>query len=1133
MHALRILAAAAAAAVFVSLGVAQTPGVGYVSMTASRVSDATGGLLASGTISFAPVDNNGNPISFKVGGPGGQVISQPVTTLVTHGAYSLLLADTMLTSPANVCFSVQIVDNVTGYNLLGPGYECVQPAGSGLAVTGSHAWCTAASGSVGGACNWDNYIPQLEDQIVTQAGPTGPMGPPGPTGATGAPGGSLSYPGVASDGASGLNITGQSMSTTTLSSVNSQVNVMAPPYNAKGDCVTDDHDAIVAAQNAASIGGHPSALYFPNPPGGCYKSSTLPWRGISQEGQVSSIQSNAQLISMPGQDLWSLPDPADNMSTTATVTGGSNVIAVASATTIDPAQLVTGTGIPANTFVTSLSGLNVTLSAKATASGSGVSVSFTSATVVSKQPKIHHLMWTVDDSVDASASHPHRHLGRSTTDGVTNSTTLVTSAKIACTAGDVGQQMRLTYPDATTQTATMSSCTNGTTFTITGSTPLASTTATITPLSNVITVASATGIAVGQVALVNGFSMGAVITVTAVSGTNVTLSDYSLCWTICYQSVVAKFYDSTFVASESQSGVGLYLSIANAPVTQTVGNAAVAFDNRNASTVGSNAQALNFAHFEDLLVTALHNQQNNSAGFFLQGTIGSNYGTHWESMKITNTVYGLLEAMPYDTNPTSGALGGDQQLWNHIIINAIYPMVVYDGSFERLSAMQTAGANGPQFLGASETSSDSPPDAWNISLPEMELQTGMGLRLEGAQHTLTGSQIGDNGVPTFWDASDSRCVGCINRTGVVIVGGATNDIDIRGNINTLTLIDNPAAGNQIHGQRLSLGAQPKRPVAASNGRQSYAGAVTADFVNGSVATPYLNREDLFLWPTDLTITNNPAPIYDATAVPTGHYKIIPGNNNSIQGWTGISNGGSTQQFTVGGLRPYYAAKPFLISIEYNCPSLLSFTVFAKMVHADGSLDANLPTQSVTCSPAWNVYTWTADFTAYSGDHVQYFFNYSADPNNIRIGFLAARPFQDSYNGFQPQPTTTAAKTSGHCVQFDANGNTVDSGAACAGGSIASVQITTNTTAIPANTCQRPSDNTAAYQATTMTGVTTTSVIVSPTPTTATAAITGWGTTPGLSFDYYVSANTFNWCVKNSTGASITPGGSITWNVGAR
>jgi hypothetical protein len=91
--------------------------------------------------------------------------------------------------------------------------------------------------------------------------------------------------------------------------------------------------------------------------------------------------------------------------------------------------------------------------------------------------------------------------------------------------------------------------------------------------------------------------------------------------------------------------------------------------------------------------------------------------------------------------------------------------------------------------------------------------------------------------------------------------------------------------------------------------------------------------------------------------------------------------------------------------------------------------------------------------------------------------------------------------------------------------VANVQITTGTTQVAANSC-------TANTATTMTGLTTTSVVLPPTPTASTTGVTGWGSN-GLVFKYYVAANTFNWSVCNVTGSAITPGASITWNVGAR
>ena len=152
---------------------AQAP-LGYVTVNGSHLADSTGTLIANATISFAPVNNSGIAISYRASGSG-QVVQSPVTALVTSGSFSIVLADTALTSPANVCYLVTITDNVSGSSLLGPGYNCVQPAGSGTAVTGSSAWCSAA-GTSGGVCNFDSYTPNLSALSVVTVGATGPAG---------------------------------------------------------------------------------------------------------------------------------------------------------------------------------------------------------------------------------------------------------------------------------------------------------------------------------------------------------------------------------------------------------------------------------------------------------------------------------------------------------------------------------------------------------------------------------------------------------------------------------------------------------------------------------------------------------------------------------------------------------------------------------------------------------------------------------------------------------------------------------------------------------------------------------------------------------------------------------------------
>jgi len=96
-----------------------------------------------------------------------------------------------------------------------------------------------------------------------------------------------------------------------------------------------------------------------------------------------------------------------------------------------------------------------------------------------------------------------------------------------------------------------------------------------------------------------------------------------------------------------------------------------------------------------------------------------------------------------------------------------------------------------------------------------------------------------------------------------------------------------------------------------------------------------------------------------------------------------------------------------------------------------------------------------------------------------------------------------------------------------GSGITNVQITTGTTAIAALSC-------TSATATTMTGVATTSVVDPPTPTSDVSSTTGWSPGGTLYFSYWVTTNTLNWRVCNSSAsASVTPGASVTWNVGAK
>jgi hypothetical protein len=108
---------------------------GFTLITAAKIKNASGTLLASGRVSFFPVNSAGRGLSALAGG-GGMMTQTAVTFLVVNGAITTdlfgavaQLADTTLTNPVNIGYRVTVTDS-TGYEIQGPGYELVQPSGA-------------------------------------------------------------------------------------------------------------------------------------------------------------------------------------------------------------------------------------------------------------------------------------------------------------------------------------------------------------------------------------------------------------------------------------------------------------------------------------------------------------------------------------------------------------------------------------------------------------------------------------------------------------------------------------------------------------------------------------------------------------------------------------------------------------------------------------------------------------------------------------------------------------------------------------------------------------------------------------------------------------------------------------------
>ena len=146
---------------------AQTVPAGFVNFSGSHLSGSNSVLVANATLCAQP-NSGGTPISAQLAS-GGQTTKAPVCTTVTNGVFSMLLPDTNLTKPQNVCYAVKVTDNITGADLLDTGYSCVQPGSQ----SAESAWCSSST------CNFDLYTNNIPALAVTQQGPIGPMGAPG------------------------------------------------------------------------------------------------------------------------------------------------------------------------------------------------------------------------------------------------------------------------------------------------------------------------------------------------------------------------------------------------------------------------------------------------------------------------------------------------------------------------------------------------------------------------------------------------------------------------------------------------------------------------------------------------------------------------------------------------------------------------------------------------------------------------------------------------------------------------------------------------------------------------------------------------------------------------------------------
>jgi len=568
------------------------------------------------------------------------------------------------------------------------------------------------------------------------------------------------------------------------SGVNTQFNAMAPPYNAKGDCVTDDHDAIMAAMTAAchasgsNSGANAATVYFPKPPGGCYLTSTLEYCGAPLQGQPSQIgfkQGNVFLKSQPGQDILHISDPSV---------------------------------VPLNLY--------------------GVLW-------------IKDISFLLDDSVDVSASHPHRIVGRAFDDArISAGSTKLTTSNGRVTCGDVGQNIR-----------------------VMGAGPSGA------PLDT-------------------------------------TIASIGICWTLAGHSTTTSFNPIVLAtaASTTVSNAHAIIGVNGYRVTQTVGNAAIAFDNSNPSrwlTATHNSSNSGYALLENVNINSTSGVMNSNTGIVGQNNTAAiywqsfaPYGLKAENVNIWRTYWGVIQACA-DTNSYNGGCAQDLQTWEHMMIQATNPVITYDGLFNMWKSIQLCGSNGMDFLDLG-VAGETQPAALTIDTVEHECQPqsgGYGWRINAGTARIQAASISANAETAYLDGSGITCTGC--TWGSLNINGQGNRVTGSGG-----LVTNGGHDNEVKTGVPAYAAYDQMPPNTEFSgwpmKKSYlAGEMDGSWLSdGNAASTRLQgygRGDLIVFPEDVLFNLNQysMPVRPDSASPTGRY-IWMGTSNYLQQFTHLYYG---------------------------------------------------------------------------------------------------------------------------------------------------------------------------------------------------------------------------------------------------
>jgi hypothetical protein len=356
------------------------------------------------------------------------------------------------------------------------------------------------------------------------------------------------------------------------------------------------------------------------------------------------------------------------------------------------------------------------------------------------------------------------------------------------------------------------------------------------------------------------------------------------------------------VTSTAQSAAEAYISVMGLSATQTIGNAGFAYDNSSTASV-ENGNGMGDADFTNVNIrTTAQSTYNNQVAFFFQGSAAL-YHTMFNHINLSAT-FGLA-AVPSDAVVSTLPCGGicDENVFFNPYIAAHYPILAYGGSNNDFDKVQLSTVwVGPTILDAYVATRT--PTLWHLDFPEEEPDFSSGhacpvgwqsLRIAGNAFTVDRINLGGCStgytIPVQWDASFST-------VGNLAFGSGVSPFNITGNLNhfwasqsavsaTYNIWNDTGGGNVF----VTCGATNQ----TITGRCQYAGGSTAgvgqpmlsrgkiafdrtsDFIDKGPANYFLNKEDLWLWPSEVMSYGSTLPAFsiDSTNLETGSSVVLP------------------------------------------------------------------------------------------------------------------------------------------------------------------------------------------------------------------------------------------------------------------